>query len=460
MSADVQAAGLGASARRGGMGRPYVVTVASSASALIFGLFTGVLSARLLGPEGRGILGAITAWVLVASTVGSLGFKDGLSYLESRDHRRAPSTLALGIVATVVLSSISIVLVELLIPFGFRAQSEEAIRHARIFMLWIVPFMASNTFTALLGARQRFLGVAAMRAGQPFLYALGLSALWVFGRGSLFEVLALQAGTFVVAAVLAFLALARESGLSAPDPQLGRDSWAWGIRSFGSSLGTLTNSRLDQMILPAVVLAEEIGLYVVAVRGASMIVGLFGSLSLVLFPTAARAGGRAAVEMAQRAIRLVFALSLVCALALFIVADPAVRLLYGTEFHGSVVPLRLLLPGVVFWATSQIVTGALKGMGHPVPGSVAQFVGVGVTIVGLAMTLPALGIAGAAITSSVSYCVVFAVGLLQFCRISQTKVSDTLSPSLVRRELAGAWDLVRRRGWRLAPDAVDHVGGN
>ena len=45
--------------RRASLGRAYALTLASSAGMLVLNLMTGVLSARLLSPDGRGAVGAI-----------------------------------------------------------------------------------------------------------------------------------------------------------------------------------------------------------------------------------------------------------------------------------------------------------------------------------------------------------------------------------------------------------------
>lgn len=440
---DADDEGVGAP-REAAVGRSYLLTFAGSVGSLVLNLFTGIATARLLGPDGRGVVGAITAWVIVVALIGNLGVKDGLSYVESRDHRRSPSVLTLCVVSVAVMSVISIQIAELFVPMGFRAQSDVAIRQAQIFMLWVIPYMGFNAFGSLFGSRQRFGAVTAMRIGQPLLYAVGLAVLWIRGDASVDEVLILNVVTFAITTVWALWSLARESGFGPLDLELGRESWRYGIRSFGTSFGVLANTRLDQMILPAFVLADDIGLYVVAVRAAGMIVGLFGSLGLVLFPATARADRERAIAMSQRAIRLVFVSSVLSSVVLFLTAEWAIDLLYGREFGGAVVSLRLLLPGIVFWATSAILTSVLKGLGHPVAASVAQFVGLGITVIGLALTLGPLGIEGAAITSSLSYSVVCALSFVQFLRISETRRHETISTRLVLSDVA--W----LRGWVAA----------
>ncbi len=124
-------------------------------------------------------------------------------------------------------------------------------------------------------------------------------------------------------------------------------------------------------------------------------------------------------------------------------AEVLIRLLYGQEFVGAVTPLRLLLPGVACWAAAQIVTSGLKGLGRPVAASVAQFSGVAVTVVGLVLLLERYGIRGAAFTSSVSYFVVLAVGLVSFSAASGTRIRDTLSLRLMIVDVRWAAGRVR-----------------
>lgn len=430
--------------RQARIGRSYAVTMAGSAGALVLTLFTGIVSARLLGPDGRGVVGAIAAWAMLASFIGGVGLRDGMGWLEARDWRLAPRVLTSTLVSTLALAVLAMFAAQLLVPLGFRAQADDVVLMAQVAMVWVIPYMAYNALGSLFGARQRFLAITMMRVGQPFVYAVALAALWWVDRAGVGEVVAVQAGSFLVPAVAALVVLTRESGMGRFDPALTREGAAYGIRAFGNTLGQLANSRLDMLVLPALLLAADIGLYVVAVSASSMIVGLFGSLSLVVFPAAARAGGADAVALAQRAIRLVLFASVVVAVVVGLLAPWLVELLYGAEFSDAVRPLWLLLPGTCCWATAAIVGSGLKAIGRPGAASVAQFVGVGVTVVGLAVLLRPLGIEGAAITSTVTYLTVLVVSLVLFARASGTSLASTLDAGKLRRDIALTKQRLRR----------------
>ena len=426
---------------RATLGRSYAVTLLGSVGFLAFTLYTGVLSARLLAPDGRGAVGAIAGWAMLVTFIGGVGLREGMSWTEARHRRLAPTVLTSTLVASFCLALIAIGVAQILIPFGFRAQADSVIFYARVSMFWVLPYMVYNALGSIFGARQRFAAVTAMRVGQPFLYAIGLTVAWWGNWASVSQVIAIQVVSFVVPALVALVILARESGFGRFDWTLTRGAAAFGIRAFGSTFGAMANSRLDILILPAILVASEIGLYVVAASAATMIVGLFGSLSLVVFPAAARVGGPQAIALAQRAIRIVLLASVILAIILGGLASWLVRLLYGDDFAGAVTPLRILLPGVCCWATVSIVGSSLKAINRPSAASISQFVGVGVTIVGLALLVRPLGIVGAALTSTVSYATVLAVGVMLFARATGTTVRSTIGPGSVLRE--GIW-LIRR----------------
>lgn len=437
----------------------YVITLVGSVGMIVLTLFTGVLSARLLSPDGRGAVGAIAGWVMVITIISNFGFREGMGWIGARDRTRAPTVLTISIVAIFALSALGIGVAELFIPMGFAAQSDDVVRYAQIFVVWVLPYSACYAFTTLLGSHQRFGAVTAMRVGQPFVYAVLLAALWVTQRADVASVLIAQVVSFVVPAVLAFVALFRESGMAPFDWATTREGATYGSRAFGSTLGSLANSRLDIMILPALVVSSEIGLYVVAVSASTMIVGIFGSLQVVVFPAAARTGGAAAVALAQRAIRVVLAASMVSAVVLGLFAGLLVEFLYGSEFDGSVTPFRLLLPGASCWAVAQITTGGLKGIGRPTAASVAQFAGVAVTIVGLLVLLGPFGIQGAAIASSLSYSTVLIVGLILFARATDTTIRDTLSARALLADVRWTGDRISQILRRDTQGRSPHASG-
>jgi O-antigen/teichoic acid export membrane protein len=411
----------------------YVLTLGGSVAVLAVNLVTGIVASRLLGADGRGVVGAISGWILMLAFLGGLGVRDGLVYVQSRERAHPGTVLAWGLVSILGLGLATVLVAELLVPVGYQAQGADTRRLAAVFMVAILPMVGWNTLGSLLAAHHRFAAQTAQRVAQPVLYALALGGLWAFDEVRPSTVLAALTASYVATAVYALVVLLRDTGLGPLERPAGAEAARYGIRVYGNTLGSLVNARLDLMVLPAVLASEQIGLYVVAVSIASMMSGVFGSIDGTVFALAARLDGDEATELVVRSARLVFTASLVCAVVLAVVAPPLVGLVYGDEFRGSVTSLRLLLPGIVLWSAATVVGCGHKAAGRPGTASIAQGVGAIVTVVGLATTLGPWGINGAAITSSLSYGVVFVTGVVLLARRTGVRAWSVVD---VRRAVA------------------------
>jgi O-antigen/teichoic acid export membrane protein len=73
-----------------------------------------------------------------------------------------------------------------------------------------------------------------------------------------------------------------------------------------------------------------------------------------------------------------------------------------------------LVPGAVLFAGSAILSAGVYAAGRPLIASLAQVLGLLVTIVGLLVFLPHGGITAAALVSTASYTSVFAATLLTY----------------------------------------------
>jgi antigen flippase len=407
-------------------GRSYAQTAAGSVIVLALNLMTGVLTARLLAPDGRGAVGAILGWAAMLAFLGGLGYRDGLSYAESRDGRRSAQILTAALVSIAVLGTATLAVAELLVPVGFRAQTDQVMDLARIFLVLIIPTIAYNTFGSLLGSRHRFGLLNLQRVAQPLLAATFLLGLWALGDVTVGSVLAAHTASFVITAGLVFVALARESGVGPLHRPLAAEAGRYGLQAYGGTIGSLATVRLDVMVMPAILAANEIGFYVVAVSAASMVSGVFGSVDMAVFPLAARLAPDEAVELVERTARVTFVASIVVSAVLAVAAPALISAVYGSDFSDAVGALRLLLPGIVMWSTAGVLASGLKALGRPQQASIAHLVGAAVTIVGLALTLRRYGIEGAAATSSVAYGVVFLLLLRALLRSSRRPAMQVL----------------------------------
>jgi len=94
-----------------------------------------------------------------------------------------------------------------------------------------------------------------------------------------------------------------------------------------------------------------------------------------------------------------------------------VPLVFGSAYRGAVPLLWILTPGSVFLSGSQVTGDLLRGRHHPTVVAMAQWVGTIFTVILLLALLPLFGVYGAAIASTVSYGIAFAIMLRRLSRL-------------------------------------------
>lgn len=262
-----------------GLGRHGALTVAVTVATLCVNLITGVLLARVLGPEGRGEITAIFAAVPIVGWLFSVGCRQAVTYHHSKRPQDGGALLGTWLVLIAPLGIVATLAGHAVLPQVLAAQDEETLQLARLLMLSLVLFFLSEVVYGVLLGDRDFVFYNGMRLGQPLVIAAAYVGLSAVG--------ALSVGTAVLATFLASFAdtlvvttrVWRRHGLARPDPrQAARTLW-YGVRAHGTSAGGAVTSRLDVMIIPAFLSAASVGLYSVATNVSWIVVAVSGSLA-------------------------------------------------------------------------------------------------------------------------------------------------------------------------------------
>jgi len=269
----------------------------------------------------------------------------------------------------------------------------------------------------LVGMRE-FGVVAVERVMVPVLRLATFVALFV--TGSLTVVTAVWAHMLCSLAGGLFLALALlrrkvSDSVELPDPHLGRRVASYGLRGWGAVLGNLVVWRLDQVVLVALVTPRQLGYYVVAVSFAEISGMVVNSLRNVLFTESAHRDDR---ELILRAARLMVVLVTGAAVVGVVLAEPVMMLLFGSGFEPSVRLAQVLVLASIPFCVDQMVAAGIYAEGHPGKRSISQITSALVTVILLVVLAPRQGVMGAAVATSVAYCVGCVMTLVFYRRIT------------------------------------------
>jgi O-antigen/teichoic acid export membrane protein len=401
------------------------------------GVATGILTARVLGPEGRGQLAALTLWAatIVYSTSFGIGEATGFCAAKAAPERRSvvlatSQTLALGYA---VLAVICAWVVRLALAERWpTALSGMFVPYVVLFAIPGVPALSLVAFLQGTG-RMRWFNVA-----RTSVHAATLGTMILCVAVGATTVRALAIATLVGNAMVWLVA---RLGLRErwPRPTLSvpvlRQLLSYGARVQFGSWSAMANVRLDQLILALLVPFSSLGLYVVAVTYCGALNIVSSALSLIMLPavTSAPASG----HPGQAFTTLTRWTNWACVGAAVILAGAApmaLTALFGDRYQDSRAFVPILLPASVILGLNQVLASGLRALGAPETASKGEVLGFVVTIVGLAVLVPMSGAMGAAWTSLSAYSATCVYLLTRSKPLVGFRLSELLRPS--QREVA------------------------
>ena len=390
-------------------------TTAANLTILVGGGLAGVVSARLLGPAGRGQLTIATLWPTLIYTVGSLGMQSSCCYYFARWPTRRTALLR-WLRRVMALQSIAMTAVSVLILGMFWLDRRLSAPLVIEFATWAAAasialygvccaqgasdFRRFNAIrlifgvmpTALMLATASAVRLTSVEAGAAYVIPMWFSAALV--------------GRWLYRVAKADVS----GGLLAPDERRTFMSYSW--RSLASFSGLTLNSNADQLVLGLLLPASSLGIYSAADAASSPLASVVASLGMVSLPTvAALAGPEKGVATWRAMMRALSSLAVV-APALAVLLPWAIPLVYGEAYRDAVVPAEFLLLGVVFSALAIVTDDLLRAHGCPGFVSVSQGIGGVVTVLGT-LLLDGHPLSAVAAVSSLGYAFAFALAVLR-----------------------------------------------
>jgi len=402
------------------------------AASLGLSVIAAVITARALGPVGQGAYTLALLLPYVALALTGLGIARATAYFVGRGDQTVGQALrgTFGLVARV--APFGYLLIGVVIWLRHQLPVDPFVGISDLVLVigstMLVLTLLQNSLLAILQGRQRFgsyqVGVLVPQAASVVFLFLVLVPV---NLGVLAAVMAAVAGQLLglavtLRAVLALLEPQEPIIRWRLDPGYAAAIRPYSLRAYAGSVVNFLSWRSDVFLISLLLGATApVGLYAIAFQWAERLWFLSNSISVVMLPRIAKLGD-AAEETRRRltplVARHVLWLSVLPALALGILAPWFVPAFYGEEFAAAVLPLQLLLPGVVLWNVSRILTSDLGGRGRPGLSSMVDAGGLLANVLLNIAWIPPLGIVGAALASTVSYSATTAVKILVYSAVT------------------------------------------
>ncbi|MCP4537258.1 MAG: oligosaccharide flippase family protein [Chloroflexi bacterium] len=420
-------------------------------------LLVGVLTARVLGPERRGVLTLLMTLSLTLVYFADLGVSKANIYLIGRRKRSEAAVAANSVFITLAAGAVLSLVLWLARAPLLNTLLRGLPSHYLALILLLTPLLLLYTqWMAILRARQSFGVFNLLRLLMPvaLLGCMGL-ALLVFHGGIGWATVAYATATFLAAGV-GLLVVGRIVQFQPVfDWPLARESLVYGVKSYLQNLVGHLAYRLDVYLVALFLSPRDVAFYGIATSIAELSWYIPNSVGIVLFPKLSNEPEERIHPLTAEVCRHTLFITLLATGAVVLAGVVGIPLLYGVDYAPSVAPLIALGPGVVAMGLYKVLTRNFSSRNRQQVSVLIAVLGLTLNVALDALLIPRLATTGAALASSCAYAAMGIALLFAFRRESGLSWREILQPrqsDLLR--YTGVWQQFWSRLRREEPRVV------
>ena len=398
-----------------------------------FGIITSVLTARILGPEGKGIVAIAFLIPNLLASFGGLSIGSAHVYFLGKKKYKLIDVFSNSVILPILFSIVYITLFILFFSY-LREKFFETINPLYV----LIPFFAlpiylfnkySEAILRGLYMIKEYNLVMILNKASYVLYLIILLLILKFAV--LGAIIASLLAFFTVFSYM-FLRIIKISKFHLSlNTKLFVDSLKFGIKEHIGNIAQKLNVRLDMFFITALWGPTYLGLYTISVALAELVWYIPDSIGIVLFPKISSLNKEDADRLIPVVCRNGLLMAFLCSIGLIVLGKIIIKIMYGIRFLPSLEPLLFLLPGVFFLTIPKILTKYTSGIGKPQYNTYSSLAALISTVVFLIILVPKYNIVGAAIATSIAY-FVFAVTITYFY-IKESK-NSILETFIIRKK--------------------------
>lgn len=383
-----------------GMIRDVLPTLGARGFVIVCGLASSIITAKVLGPEGRGSYFYIVTLAQLATQIGNLGLASSNTYVVAQNRTAAGALAANSFWIALVLGGVAT-----LLTVAFQMVTGRPDRAAlAVVLIVLVPSLIYGMLASSI-----LIGAGRAKAYNVFLLVntgLQLAAIIVVGMtfGTVSAMLWVSAAASLAASAMLMWMISRQG------PLIWRFDWGLLSREMGFAsrvfLATLLQfavSRLNVMILDHTSGAAAVGQYSIAVQFFDTLLILPATTAMLLFPELVRSDARDRLRRTLQVALVIGALMAVVAIAFIAISPWLIPLMFGPGFTPAIEVVRWMMPGLVAFSLLNVVSQYLAAARFPLSNLLAWMISLPVLGILASVLVPLWGAPGAAAALSITY---------------------------------------------------------
>jgi O-antigen/teichoic acid export membrane protein len=363
---------------------------------LVLNVATGIITARTLGPVGRGEVAALIAMPTFICFIAPLGLSSAIVFESGRGQNTSSALSSAALLLATLLGLVASAIAFTITPWVLATHSHSLVAMAALLSVFTVPGLLSNLGMAVLQGAHRFRECNLVRISQPIVTILALGLL-LAGPG----LTPLQVALVTLSA--GFPGLFWNLWLIWPKTRVTRQElraavtklYGYALRAcFGELLSGLAG-QLDKILVVALYAPHEAGLFMVALGLSRILLVAPQAATQVLFSRTVGRSTQEVVATVTRTAAVTLAMVAAGILLLGISGASLLATLYSPEFVAGAALLQLLLVEAGLSAIHQVISQPFLSLDRPSALGVQQAAGITTSIALLLLLSGHLGITGA-----------------------------------------------------------------
>ncbi|MCU0551157.1 MAG: oligosaccharide flippase family protein [Leptolyngbya sp. Prado105] len=362
---------------------------------ILVNVATGTITARILGPSGRGEQAAMTIWPQFFAYSLSLGLPSALLYTLKKYPTERSKSFSAAVLMGVILSTIAAVIGIFTIPMLLKKYSADTIHLSQGLMLAVPIVMFTEILRSAMEASDEFAIANKIRYIPPLSTLVMLVGLALTGKLTPFTAVVsywlpgIPILVWMIACARQFFTIRVERVRRSTKRLLN-----YGLRAYGIDLITTLAGQIQQVLAVTLLIPASMGLYAIAFSLCQLLYVVQSSFVTVLFPKAAARPVEEVVQMTGRAARIGGFLAILIAAFMMLFAPIVLNLLYGKDYLAAIPVFRILAVETVLGGTAVILSQAFMALDRPGIVTVIQSAGLVLGIPLILWLTPVFGLSG------------------------------------------------------------------
>ena len=390
-----------------------------------FSFLLGVVTARFLGPGGKGAFWIIFNIAGLFSAIFSMRFSRSLTYHLSRDREILGEVILYGLFIALLTVSSTTIILACFSAFLYGTVLKDITIVCPVLVLLCLSHYLWTLIIAVLEGLMVFKAKAIFMGGSFFLKALLVLCLLGILHLKFDDLILVMGIAESIIYSIIIVILVRKAAHFKLNISSFRGMLRYAAGSFPGMISDFFTLRVDAFFINYFSGAAQVGIYSVAISLASILLYMPAAMRNVLLPYIANFSDN---EMTAKLSRLLMIGMSGLSLLLIPLVWLGVIPIYGRDFSFSRILFLILLPGSIFWGIFLLLSSDIEGRGFPWRVSMISVITAVATVILDLILIPIWDATGAAAVSSFTHAISMILAVRLYNRMIGINIRQLLIP--------------------------------